>query len=446
MKLFLTALAVMATMPAWADPNTITLQSPETNQYGLVDPDGNWIIAPIYDGPIYFHEGLALARQNGKSGYITPAGAWAYPAVLEAGKPFSEGLAAVKVNGKWGYTNTSFAWAIEPQFSQATDFQNGMAKVKTDGGWGVVNLEKWIINAQFTKIEFLADSDLILVSRKNPNGPKPAQRLGLVDPANGWVLNPEQHRIAPFGNGWFSVRTDAGEGLFAPNTGWIIEPQHKRINALSEGLAVVKTMAGPSGLIDDTGAWVLEPTYEWVYSFEGGLSAASHQGLWGFLNSSGEWAIEPQFQSVRNSFSKGFAMAQSPANQKWGYIDKTGHWSLPPNFEILDGAGFSDDRASACLRQEDATKCGFIDHGGAWVIEPQYKTATPFEDGFALVSTDTHKLLIKPDGSLFVNYELYDVDRLKDRVVVKTHARPIETHLYRLDGTRVALAPAPPAQ
>jgi hypothetical protein len=80
----------------------------------------------------------------------------------------------------------------------------------------------------------------------------------------------------------------------------------------------------------------------------------------------------------------------------WGYINTSGEFTISPRFE----SSLSDyiwSFADGLARIKVKDKFGFIDHSGAFVIEPQLLDAIDFSDGVARVVTEGPCVYF-PDG------------------------------------------------
>lgn len=84
----------------------------ETQLWGLIDTNGNEVVAPQYDGldghlggHYGFHEGLLGVKKDDKWGFITNTGIVAVPFIYDEIRPFSEQLAGVRRGEKWGFIN-----------------------------------------------------------------------------------------------------------------------------------------------------------------------------------------------------------------------------------------------------------------------------------------------------------------------------------------------------
>jgi bifunctional DNA-binding transcriptional regulator/antitoxin component of YhaV-PrlF toxin-antitoxin module len=100
--------------------------------YGIIDKNNEMIISPIFQGSdIRFSEGLCAVWDDGY-GYINDKGDITIPYEFELGQHFCEGLAVVKPKGKnknYGYIDKSGNMIIKPIFTNAEDFKDGLASV-----------------------------------------------------------------------------------------------------------------------------------------------------------------------------------------------------------------------------------------------------------------------------------------------------------------------------
>lgn len=144
-----------------------------TAKYGFINPDGTWLVPPIYDSAERFQEGLAKATRTidgvKKQFVITEEGKelpFDYPVDTES---FTNGMVAFNAEewqgewphagyyfdedyeikpGKWGFINSEGKIVVEPQYVYAIGFWNGggdhsiVAKM-VEGKllWGVIDLE-----------------------------------------------------------------------------------------------------------------------------------------------------------------------------------------------------------------------------------------------------------------------------------------------------------------
>ncbi|MDE6543928.1 MAG: WG repeat-containing protein, partial [Muribaculaceae bacterium] len=156
-------------------------------KWGYVSAEGEFVIAPAYDGASDFSEGLAAVNIDWARGYIDHKGDFVVKPVFGAAGDFKDGIAIVRVDGvmrcidregnfrddavgvrepvqeiesgynpkyelhdglvrfvenqKFGYKDKDGNVVIEPKFFETYDFSEGLAAVKKGktGLWGYID-------------------------------------------------------------------------------------------------------------------------------------------------------------------------------------------------------------------------------------------------------------------------------------------------------------------
>ena len=116
-------------------------------RWGYLNDRGEEIIAPQFEQPGLFYDGIARVKRDGAYSYIDHKGQPAAapnaarpripvePPPIRLNKPgeYSEGLASFERDGLWGYRNEKGEEVIAPQFNAAGDFHDGLAQVSIRG-------------------------------------------------------------------------------------------------------------------------------------------------------------------------------------------------------------------------------------------------------------------------------------------------------------------------
>ena len=116
-------------------------------RWGYLNDQGEEIIAPQFEQPGLFYDGIARVKRDGAYAYIDRKGQPAAapgtvrpritvePPPIRLNKPgeYSEGLASFERDGLWGYRNEKGEAVIAPQFNAAGDFHDGLAQVSIRG-------------------------------------------------------------------------------------------------------------------------------------------------------------------------------------------------------------------------------------------------------------------------------------------------------------------------
>ena len=87
-----------------------------------------------WDRACYFNEGLAAVKRGGAWGYVNPQGQVVVPPRYDGAFAFSQGRAAVNRDGRWGYVDATGREAVPLRFADARVFgADGFAEVTMDG-------------------------------------------------------------------------------------------------------------------------------------------------------------------------------------------------------------------------------------------------------------------------------------------------------------------------
>lgn len=102
----------------------------ESDKYGYIDLEGNMVIAPQFELPGHFIEGLAqVETSHGRRFFINKKGEKVLEPLYDDFGHFSDGLAWVEKKGKYGFIDKTGKVVIEPQFDHYGNFRDGYAKL-----------------------------------------------------------------------------------------------------------------------------------------------------------------------------------------------------------------------------------------------------------------------------------------------------------------------------
>ncbi len=291
----------------------------DTDLYGYINKDGEWIIEPQFAIADPFCEGYAVAKLPDKGNFD------GYCILDNTGEKiicddygiysnFSSGLAVAldTETYKVGYINTDGEWVIEPQFKQAGEFVDGIAGINKNGKRGYIDVNgDWIVKPTFTY------------------GTSFSEGLAYVEDKNG---------------GSYYIDSKGEKAFDAPVESF----------AFHDGRAVVMTLKEDEkyyyGIIDKKGEWIVEPEWEYISEYSDGLCLARQDGKTGYLDINGEWAIEPEFEGAED-FSCGLASVRDNETWLYGYIDKNGDWAIEPLYSYVEP--FTDDGYAYVIPDDD---------------------------------------------------------------------------------------------
>lgn len=406
--------------------NSATLAVSVAGEWGLLAPDGRWVLPPKYGSVPVFHEGLALVQEFGSAwGYIDRAGKYAIPPRFQSAGHFNAGLAPAEVQGKWGYIDRTGKFVISPRFDWAQRFNGERGTVRLGQVDGVVDRQgRFSARPQSAEVAEQADHPRIerqsvadghvLVVRSWPNGKQASELLDsrgrpvTLPVREGWLSNYFGNGVAQWQTGETSlilnirnnrerVKGYSGQrvsgdllivssndssklrmGILGP-AGWVVPPRDHEIGMLSDRYFSVRDK-GLTGWLDREGKVVVPPRFASVYPFRNGVAVASDGCRHGLVNERGEWVVQPLFDALYAGGPGGlFAAIQFG---QYGVIDAAGRWLTPtrphPDVEMW-------------RTRQPVGGWGFIDPTGREVIPALFRAASDFQDGSAMLSLGEHQ-------------------------------------------------------
>lgn len=302
----------------------------DTELYGYINKDGEWIIEPQFSVADPFCEGYAVAKfpddeVDKKSCFFDNTGEKIICDDYYIYSDFSSGLAGAldTKTYKVGYVNTDGEWAIKPKFDQAGDFIDGIAGVTIYDKSGYIDTEgNWIAEPEFSQAFSFSDG-LALVTDQNDNS-------YYIDIKGKRVLDAPAGAES-FHEGRAVVMTiDENEndvfGIIDKDGDWIVEPGNFVLTGYSDGLCKAY-LDGKTGYLDLDGKWAIEPKFKSAEDFSGGLAAATDDetGLYGYIDKNGDWAIEPQYSYITPFTDDGYAYVVITKDDESHIIDRNGN-------------------------------------------------------------------------------------------------------------------------
>ena len=381
-----------------------------------------------------FHDGLMRINLDGRLGYqinddlnrpyslaqdMSAFQSYSLSYALSKARILTPDRAKVSIpicsGGTWGYLDKNGKIAIPPIYEFVQNFQNGKAIAKKKGKWGVINAKnETIIPFEYDFIDYLPGSngqffvleihgkkhgfvnalgqDVVPTDHDELNhfsegiaSVKSGHHWGFVDHQGRWIAKPTFLAVRDFSDGLAPVRTKDGWGYINKSGNIVIEPQFIRAGEFHDGLAPVRPKKSKSGYINTQGEFVIEPQFDRVTEFKFGRAMVKpSQKDWGMINTKGEYILPTKFKRLEFAKDSGFVLANQ--NYMWGLCDLSG--KKLTGFKYKKILPFSEGLAAVQIKKSDASKStyGYIDKTGKLVIEHQFKNASDFNEGKAIVS------------------------------------------------------------
>jgi hypothetical protein len=252
-------------------------------------------------------------------------------------------------------------------------------------------------------------------------------------------------KIFTISEGLGRIRRDGKYGYMNHKGEIVIPCKFEKAEDFHEGLAQV-TVNGKWGYIDRSGNLVISPQFDFALKFSCGMAAVgknrnytfidrngqlmsnfkfdrvSHfkenkawvliNGRWGCINKKGEYII-PLLYSDTYDFHEGRAWVKK--DQQWGMIDSSNTFVINPvrgnSLIYAHSDSYSTLGIFSCHRlvYRVDEKAGYYDFTLKKVIPPNFRRASDFRDGYALVVTGDGPAVIDTTGAYLVKPGYKDI-------------------------------------
>ena len=276
------------------------------------------MIVPLQKNKIYYGaQCLFSIEENGRRGLVNQNGQLVVAPRYDEIRDCEEGMFAVCKHGKWGFVSQDGIEVIEPRYDYVGDFWGDKADVELDGLFALMDkagkfIGDWGDSGGVRQLYRDRIGSKIREAR-NHNGLTYTYRLeacreGLIQAGefnlHGYVDIEGQEKI-PF--------------------------DYERALEFSEGLAAVQVQ-NKWGYIDRNGVSVIPFAYDQAMSFSEGLAAIRENDKWGFIDRKGTVVVSVQYKSVQ-PFSGGYAIVLT--DKVSILINRQGQ----PVLEVMDAVG-----------------------------------------------------------------------------------------------------------
>jgi len=351
--------------------------------------------------------------------------------------------AAFDEDGNYGYINTKGQWVIAPQYGSALSFSGGVAAVYTDESprhWEIIDKTGHVV-ATFDKnikvyggggyvnnsvlAAFLKDSTPGNSSGNISDGmliisDATMTKFGCANIKGEVIVEPKYTQMFAFSEGLaavnFGTANDKKWGYIDKQGNIVVAGQYKEAHPFSCGLAYVEWETtgnvfpnGSIGFIDQKGQLVIHGTGKdgngnpiwsgftgFISDFINDLAVCQYgdstgnqrlavinkSGVAVWIDTDGKYWV-PNVQAIGEGLFHTELLSDS---EKTGFLDTSGAVTVA----FRSGWKFKSFFCEGLCKVIDTAtgKYGYIDRSGATVIPVKYAVATPFLNGYAVVSTD----------------------------------------------------------
>lgn len=295
----------------------------------------------------------------------------------------------------WGFCDQSKKIIISPKYDEVRLFSGDKAAIRTGIYWGYVNKKGKIVIPikYYAASDFYGDhSDKAKVHeliKKTPKGGGSKRdnykECGTFDAAITNTLITYEYRdmlvkSSPCVMEYVFIINSKGKNIERLDYEINYPEGKKNYSTLLQGKEIVRVEHAASPFVDKKGFDIFR------YAGEG-LVSVKKNGKWGFADTSGAIKVELKYDYT-GDFSEGIALAQS--GEKFVGISKSGEELFIYDKGILIGE-FKNGLilAKDINKNEPASykrdKYGYLNSKGEYAIRPQFKNATSFYEGYAVV-------------------------------------------------------------
>ncbi len=315
--------------------------------YGIIDNNGMEVVPSKYKRIRKFSNKVAAVQdQNGKWGFINEDGIEIIKPMYEETGYFSEGLIPVKLNGKWGFIDETGNTIIDYQYEDARSFSDGLAAVCNNRIWGFIDKTgKTIIEHQYQYT--YSANELYFRNGRAIVAPNNCYNLIIIDTNNKTVGElPFNCEVKGFQDDRMFIKYRCGYrnavkfGITDLNGKPILARKYCGYMPYSEGLAALMDENGKWGFVDKDGKTVINFIYDNVKSYSDGLAAVCMNDEWGYIDKEGNVVIDYQYERAE-SFHNGQAMVSKKDEHEKNIastINKEGKELITFNGDYLRGS------------------------------------------------------------------------------------------------------------
>lgn len=180
------------------------------------------------------------------------------------------------------------------------------------------------------------------------------------------------------------------------------------------------------GYINENGEWAIPAQYDYVSNFSCGLARVKTGEKYYFIDTNGKIINATGFDNARD-FSNNYARVKKDG--VWGLIDKSGNFVIQPIYYAL---GDVATNGLLAFQIQSGGKKGFINTKNERVIDPEYDSANPFNNGVACVQSGSKWGAINAEGKWVIQpiYNYLEPVTGKDLVIFEEKSSGSGSSLY----------------
>lgn len=220
-------------------------------------------------------------------GLLNPNGSYLVPPEYDAINEFVNGYAIVSKDNKYGFINTKGELVVEPQFQDVSSFNDGLAIAKKDGHYGFIQSSgKFVIQSIYNHVKPFDENGHALVDYKG--------RMGMINKDGTYFLNPIYKNITPVADSIIVVQDSATKkyGILKSTGEEISKLIYDDIGSFFKEEATFVEINGKYALVNNKGEVLTQFIFDDMTLFNKGFATIQVGNQTGFINARGEYILE----------------------------------------------------------------------------------------------------------------------------------------------------------
>ena len=301
--------------------------------WGVVGPDGNELLACVYDSLIKMSDDHAIVKFRGSYGVIDYKEEW-----LVSPKPNRiEIIAPDRILEKSGTStnlrsfNGSMIYFTDNRVQPVKD---GLLEFHADGRIWKIDFHGVIVNRE----EPATASEKVYEESEGYRAIKRNGRYGFIDSRGRLRIANRYEDVRPFKEGFAAVKILGKWGFINTSDNLAVQPVYEEVFPFKHGRALVK-QKGLFGLIDNNGKLILPVRYQRIDVLKSGNILVQQNNTHGLVDASGRMLIQPRFDSIEDT---GHNFAIVGRGGKYGVINYQGISTIPLIYDHISYNPYHD--------------------------------------------------------------------------------------------------------
>lgn len=229
----------------------------------------------------------AIISVNNKWGLLTPQGKYLVTPEFDAINEFVNGYAIVSRDNLYGFINTKGELIIPPEYEDVSSFNNGVAIAKKSGLYGYIQTNgRFIIPAIFDSVKPFNEDDRAVITYKG--------KQGVINRNGSYFLKPVYKKLIFVENNMIVLQDHATKmyGLIKPNGEEISKFIYDDVGSFFKEKATYVEINGKYALINTKGEVLTQFIFDEMSLFNKGFASIRIGERQGFINTRGEYILE----------------------------------------------------------------------------------------------------------------------------------------------------------